>query len=144
MSVSSKWLERSAAVAGGKAAIKLCQPCAGSSICGVLDEDFVVPVDSLAGLQFGSVFPKRSALQCRADVCVPGHVADPASLCRVAADEALLYRTRRLLQVIPSILTSCSRHPKACAVATLQMQSGQCPPVRQIHYVVSLITINQD
>lgn len=94
--------------AGGETEVALCQPCAGANQCGVLDDEFVVPVDSLGGLSFGTVFPKKSSLFCRSDVCVPSHVADPSSLCRVVSDEALLYRTRRLLQAssTPSLLTN--------------------------------------
>ncbi len=77
--------------------MKLCQPCSGE--CGVLDEEFTIPVDSLGDLPFGTVFPRQSNLQCRSSMCVPGYVADPNALCRVVSDEALLYHTRRLLSV---------------------------------------------
>lgn len=79
--------------------MSLCQACSSSISCGVLDDEFVVPMDNLAGLPFGTVFPPKSSLQCRLDVCVPAHVADPQSLCKMVSDEALFYRTRRLLQV---------------------------------------------
>lgn len=88
-------------LAAGDKQVKLCQSC--SSGCGVLDEEFTVPVDSLGDLPFGTVFPRQSGLQCRSNLCVPGHVADPKALCRVVADEALLYHTRRLLGVRPPL-----------------------------------------
>ena len=77
----------------------------------MLDEEFTVPIDNLGGLRFGTVLPQKANTQCRAGVCVPSHVADPAGLCKVVSDEAALFRTRRLLQV-------CSSH--ACAAALSQ------------------------
>lgn len=88
---------RYVSLAAGETSVKLCQAC--SSSCGILDEEFTIPVDSLGDLPFGTVFPRRSSMQCRSSVCVPSHVADPKALCRVVADEALLYHTRRLLSV---------------------------------------------
>jgi hypothetical protein len=83
-----------------KTEVKLCQACSNS--CGVLDEEFTIPVDSLGDLPFGTVFPHKANLQCRSSMCVPGYVSDPKALCRVVSDEALLYHTRRLLAVPPS------------------------------------------
>ena len=87
--------------AAGETTVKLCQNCSDS--CGILDEEFTVPVDSLGDLPFGTVFPRQSSMQCRSNVCVPSHVSDPKALCRVVADEALLYHTRRLLSVSTGI-----------------------------------------
>lgn len=113
--------------AAGETHVKLCQTCSDS--CGILDEEFTVPVDSLGDLPFGTVFPRQSNLQCRSNVCVPGHVADPKALCRVVADEALLYHTRRLLSVsafhpvqcslmVPERLYEASR-PTASSLSTI-------------------------
>lgn len=84
-------------VAAAETKVKLCQSCSGQ--CGVLDDEFTVPVDSLGDLPFGTVFPRESSLQCRSNLCVPGHIADPKALCRVVADENLLHHTRRILSV---------------------------------------------
>lgn len=80
--------------------MSLCKFCPEQK-CGVLDEHFIFPVDTIPEIPFGTTFHKGSRLQCRSDMCVPNEIVEPQHFCKIVTDNALLQKARHLLSVSP-------------------------------------------